>query len=730
MENCVGFTTSTVLQNISCELKSYFVYPLVGFKNSSHSFILKDKEKGMCGSANRSVDHPLECLKFLWYQSVGCRGEFIKDENWDSMSIEDIKKDMISYHFTIEGGIRNIDGHKVYKRYLCLMTDIFEGENLAFRKPISFPSGSYEDLLHPTHVVDGVEFTEKNLGGCSNFNIKDSNDYWLIIDFLSTKNFIRKFIITTPNCCDNQTISIYLNNAGAHITHYEKNEICVEDYPLINNHHNSIHCTSIYLFPGRYATFKSANELQICEIKAYSATLSSFLPAFSSSATGHYSMAYQATIDNPINIFETSEETKPWFGLSLLNIYITKAIDILSNRKHYLENAIVYVTMTHPSDNLTSDDEDFCGQFINVNDFSMTTVICPGNKIFGQYVTIIRDAFTIISFETINVWGYFVKKSSEITKNIALKKPVWASSQQTFGSEKDAFGFEMMINDGIYNFKMYHSRMSKKPWICIDLLQEYLVFRFRILIRPLALITERFSNMFGRIENTRPRNSITFIANCFNNTVNPAPGSLLSLKCFEPNPIGRYAIVFWEFLEGNSANVPEIEVLGILKKKNLDIIKIPMIRAEGSGLDPGAHKVEPYEQYPAKAIDGYVLQYFGNVKDYGYCSTVSHEKMSVFTVYFDGEYDVSEVTVVPRYQFSFLYEYVELVVGIQNSLHDGKSCYQQPYATRRPIFYSCPEDSVGNMLSFYRGLPSTIIHICEIIAYGAKGTKNKIHFKT
>lgn len=116
------------------------------------------------------------------------------------MSIDDIKKDIVSYHFTKSESYIMINGSRIYKRLLCLDLSKNIGKNLVYYTKMDFTSNTIHNRYHPYHAADGVILTDESLGGCAKFLYKEQNYYWLSINF-ETDIFIASFIIVTPNCC-------------------------------------------------------------------------------------------------------------------------------------------------------------------------------------------------------------------------------------------------------------------------------------------------------------------------------------------------------------------------------------------------------------------------------------------------------------------------------------------------------------------------------------------------
>lgn len=161
-----------------------------------------DKELGICGREEDVVVHSDICIKLLWKENGCTQSPEIYSTNLDrwkgAMATKQIKDEMQAYW-------RNAGHHSLLSswkmnlsyREFCFGPLTFSNTNIALYKTINASVYPANDLYHPSHIVDGVEYQDPRLGGCG---LLEGSRPWIYIDLLNA-HVIKKAVLIPPSCC-------------------------------------------------------------------------------------------------------------------------------------------------------------------------------------------------------------------------------------------------------------------------------------------------------------------------------------------------------------------------------------------------------------------------------------------------------------------------------------------------------------------------------------------------
>lgn len=223
-------------------------------------------------------------------------------------------------------------------------------------------------------------------------------------------------------------------------------------------------------------------------------------PSFSSSAHNEFSYS-GAAVDEFYKLGECFVsivgEIHQWLSVYLGGFYQIRSVGIITKSLHDLE---IFLARQHPSLFWNSLQKYPCNTLKNITiiDFSYL-VTCLNNEAKGEFIVVysLKD----LHICRLQVWGDFIQESSKSSKyniftfqitfhvffsdrdnlNIALGKPVALSSAHEFSNF-----FSYLATDGLSNFQMAITGNQDYPWICVDLLDMYLIRQMGILISAQA----------------------------------------------------------------------------------------------------------------------------------------------------------------------------------------------------------------------------------------------------
>ncbi|CAD5112479.1 DgyrCDS1699 [Dimorphilus gyrociliatus] len=699
----VKFTNPAYL----CKCYSEVAYALTN-DIGAYLLIRKDVRDGICGKVNSIVPPNDDCLHKLWLDAKCLSSKFKANNYWRTNAITTAANDM-SYYSSRSRRDR-LKGGTVYYRMECFGSLATSHLNVALHRQVQASTTPTDLSLHPSHVTDGIYLLNEQLNSCS---VVGQPSPFLKIMF-HRPLLIRRIVIWSANIDVYQLVDIYLDTTS---------NMCQDSVDLKNKTWTEVMCTGGNLARKNSFTIeqKVTNTLHICEVEAFTENLAEYRPVYASSTEANFSPGSIVDGDT-LSCFYSTLQDSPWVSVNLLDVYRIYGADIAPTyvSSAYSFQAKAYLTYENSRTYWQSIQKNLCSNFAkSVSSANYFVVICSKGGVVGQYFLLEISTTDVLSFCEIEIWGDFVAKSNVTSANIALNKPLWGSS-----SYHPEVNLELFSVDGLTDKKFFHT-LEEKSWVCVDFLDIYELHVVAAQARP--GYESRANMVSGTLLNYRLNkgdSTDTLTANCFDNNVNFLSGEYKMWKCFDPNPIGRYLVLYLR--DVNKLHFPEIEAYGTRigdeRHKKIEIVNVTRNTELGANISN-----EQYEQFPIKIYDGNTDNRFGNNISHS-CSSVQHNFESKFTITFSDIFEIYEIFVQIPYEDDV---FNSVMVSVENDEREEERqlCYakDRPSFDRSPLHIKCPVNYFGNKISFYRSDGSKIISICEVIIFGKAAQQNPLN---
>ncbi|CAD5115983.1 DgyrCDS4914 [Dimorphilus gyrociliatus] len=394
-----------------------------------------------------------------------------------------------------------------------------------------------------------------------------------------------------------------------------------------------------------------------------------------------------------------------WLAIHLVGLYSVEFVDILPNPNvQYM--FFISVTNYHPSAFWPSPEKEECGSF-NATRAEMYTVKCRNRGVIGEFLVVqvhmVENQNGYIRY--ISAYGKYIGPTKNNT-NAALEKPAW------FGKLVSSAKSEAFVTDDLISYSASIIRNFPNPWVMIDLLNNYVVHYMTYNFDRHNNRNKEYANLKGHITQ-KPILVGTNIDvdqfNCFENNKISDSGRYMGWSCFEPYPIGRFALFF--ISSSDTMYIRETGVYGV--KLATPLAKLTSVNV--NTIDP-AITSSLHKSHPIQAIDNsYLAHIYDQVHS---CGRVKDATESRYSINLDSIYDVYQILVI--FPMENINLFLEVVVGVETVefLPEINVCGVTKNIGRMPYYFNCSHGTTGNRISLYKS--QGYIQICEVKVYGVK----------
>ncbi|CAD5119518.1 DgyrCDS8120, partial [Dimorphilus gyrociliatus] len=445
-----------------------------------------DKVNSLCGSASTQQVHIRECVEYIWEKYLNCnknaKGLLDNLDTWmtSSLTLEALRNLMKVYsvnafHYSESSSYIS----DKFKRYYCYGPDSSGKYNIALGKTVYYETNlSIEDNYHPNHLVDGVEFSNPELGGCSRITTLSTQSIaWVSIDMAEMYLF-RKVVLYPAENGLTQNLNIVFGRYSpsyANMLSTPNTKTCARDIILVGDGSIvEVACSQEIVHTRYVSLFTFEASLMLCEVKVFTNNIALKGEAFAANAQSIDHYASFAVRENTDQLFFQTH-TNVWFTVFLRACYLVYGIDLF--KATFPTDIDVSVTNKSYAET-THANTQFCHSTSHKNDENVY-LLCL-HKSIGQFILIRGE--TLLKFQRIEAWGVLKAETGDY-KNVASKKPSWSSLNFLDDVEKS---HNYYATDGEDGKNLMMTKVDDYPWFYIDLIEFYTIWAIVIVKRALV----------------------------------------------------------------------------------------------------------------------------------------------------------------------------------------------------------------------------------------------------